>query len=417
MENNSQDIDHLFRRQYGKMVSILTRMIGLHHLELAEDAVQDTFIKAMNSWKMKGIPDRPEAWLMAAAKNRVIDLIRKVNSDRNRHLLLANGASSMTIDELFLATEIEDSVLRMIFTACHPALKPRDQIAFALKTISGFSAGEIATSLLSNSESIKKSLQRARKSIIDNEVKFEIPEGKELTKRLSRVHEVIYLIFNEGYHSTNKTVLIRDELCKEAIRLARILTKHEYSHSPDTMALMALMCFHSARIPARLDFNQEIIPLAEQDRTKWLKALVHTGNKYMTHAVETEQYSSYHYEAAIASEHLRANSIENTDWSQILIWYEQLYRIHPTPMIVLNKAIVLLQLRQFDSAKSLLDGINPKNLAKREYLYHSTYAEYYKHLGDIEAAIDNLLTAMNFISNEQEKKYLTRKISKLQEGA
>lgn len=409
-------MDHLFRSQYGKMVSVITRMIGLHHLELAEDAVQDTFIKAMSSWKMKGIPDRPEAWLMTAAKNRAIDLIRKVNSDRNRHILLSNGASSIAIDDLFLDTEIEDSVLRMIFTACHPMLKPKDQIAFALKTISGFSTSEIATSLLSKAESIKKSLQRAKKSIVDNKVKFEIPEGKELKKRLSRVHEVIYLIFNEGYHSTNKTVLIRDELCKEAIRLAKILTNHAYSHSSDTLALMALMCFHSARIPARLDSNHEIIPLAEQDRSKWLQAFVHKGNKYMTEAVETDQYSSYHFEAAIASEHLRADTLENTDWNQILIWYEQLYRLHPTPMIVLNKAIVLLQLEQYDSAKSILDSIDPKSLAKREYLYHSTYAEYYKLLGDIDAAIDNLLTAMNSLSNEQEKKFLTRKIFKLQNG-
>lgn len=415
MDNKHQDIDHLFRNQYGKMVSILTRMIGLHHLSLAEDAVQDTFIKAMSSWKIKGIPERPEAWLMTAAKNRAIDLIRKTKSDQKRDLLLSNGASSMNIDELFLSTEIEDSVLRMIFTACHPVLKPKDQIAFALKTISGFSASEIATSVLSNTESIKKSLQRARKSIIDNQLKFEIPQGMELKRRLSRVHEVIYLIFNEGYHSTNKTKLIRDELCKEALRLARILTDHTYSHNRDTMALMAMMCFHSARIPARLDSDNEIIPLAEQDRSKWHKALVNTGNKYMTKAVETDEYSSYHYEAAIASEHLRADTLENTDWNQILIWYDHLYTLHPTPMILLNKAIVMLQLEQYESAKSLLDSVNPKDLAKREYLYHSIYAEYYKHLGDIDTAIDNLLSAMKVISNEQEKKYLTRKISKLQE--
>ena len=415
MDNKNRDIDHLFRSQYGKMVSILTRMIGLHNLGLAEDAVQDTFIKAMSSWKIEGLPECPEAWLMTAAKNRAIDLIRKTKSDDNRHLLVSNGASSITMDELFLETEIEDSVLRMIFTACHPALRPKDQIAFALKTISGLSASEIATSLLSTTESIKKSLQRARKSIADNQVKFEIPKGDDLKKRLDRVHEVIYLIFNEGYHSINKSVLIRDELCKEAMRLAKILTDHKYSHNADSMALMALMCFHSARLPSRLDAHNQIIPLAEQDRTKWLKALIYKGNRYMTEAVETHEYSSYHYEAAIASEHLRADTLENTDWNQILIWYDQLYHLHPTPMIQLNKVIVLLQLERFDSAKALLDDINPKSLAKREYLYHSTYAEYYKHLGEVNAAIDKLLTAMNSVTNDQEKKYLTTKISKLQD--
>lgn len=411
---NTTDIDHLFRKQYGKMVSVLTRMIGLNNLSMAEDAVQDTFIKAMSSWQMKGIPDCPEAWLMKAAKNRSIDLIRKIKSDQNREVLFVNGASSMALEELFLDSEIEDSVLRMIFTACHPALKQKDQLAFALKTISGFSASEIATALLSTQESVKKSLQRARKSIQENGMQFEIPQGQELQDRLPRVHQVLYLIFNEGYQSTNKKNLVRYELCEEAMRLTKILTDHKYGSNEESLAVMALMCFHSARIKTKISANNKIVQLADQDRSKWLQPLIHLGNNYMASAVQSGSYSSYHYEAAIASEHLKADSIEDTDWNQISLWYDQLYRLHPTPMIKLNQSIVHLQLKNFSEAKNILDHIEPKSLAKRSYLYYSALAEYHQLTHQIEAAIDDLLTAIVCTSNVQEKEFLSNKIRKLE---
>ncbi len=414
MHNTTKDIDHLFRQQYGKMVSVLTRMIGLHNLSMAEDAVQDTFIKAMSSWQMKGIPDYPEAWLMQAAKNRSIDLIRKINAQQNRDALFVNGASSMAIEELFLETEIEDSVLRMIFTACHPALKQKDQIAFALKTISGFSPSEIATALLSSSESIKKSLQRAKKFIQGNELKFEIPQGQELQDRLSRVHQVLYLIFNEGYQSTNKNQLIRYELCEEALRLTKILTDHKYGSNEESLAVMALMCFHSARIETKITDDNKIISLADQDRSKWKQPMIYVGNDYMARAVESGVYTSYHYEAAIASEHLRAKNLEATDWHQISIWYDELFRLHPTPMIKLNQSIVQLQLNNYTEAKNILDGIQPKDLANRSYLYYSTLAEYHRLTNQIEASIDDLLMAISCTSNEQEKEYLSDKIKSLQ---
>ena len=298
----------------------------------------------------------------------------------------------------------------MIFTACHPALKNKDQLAFALKTISGFTLNEISTALLSTQESIKKSLQRARKSIRENELRFEIPQGHDLQDRLSRVHHVLYLIFNEGYQSTNTQSLIRYELCEEAMRLTKILIDHQYCSNEESLALLALMCFHSARIDTKLSADNKIISLANQDRSQWLKPLIHTGNGYMARAVESGIYSSYHYEAAIASEHLRADSVENTDWNQISIWYDQLYRLQPTPMINLNQSIVQLQLNNFEEAKRILDEIEPKALAKRSYLFYSTLAEYYKLVNQKDLAVDHLLTAIACTSNVQEKYYLGEKI-------
>lgn len=196
-------IDHLFRHQYGKMVSILTRIFGLENLELVEDAVQDTFAQAVQKWKTN-IPENPEAWLTKAAKNRVIDIIRKLNADQRRAEKLDYGPSVIAIDQLFAKEEIEDSELRMIFTACHPELDPRDQISFALKTISGFSQNEIAASLLLKTETVKKRLTRARKTINQKKIAFKLPQGKELNQRLDSVCKVLYLIFNEGFHSNHK---------------------------------------------------------------------------------------------------------------------------------------------------------------------------------------------------------------------
>ena len=221
-------MDHLFRHHYGKMVSVLTRIFGLSNLEIVEDAVQDTFIKALTAWRINP-PENPEAWLTKAAKNRVIDIFRKLNAEQKRIPKLENGPASLAINELFLDDEIEDSQLRMIFTACHPVLNSKDQIAFALKTISGFSTKEIASALLLKEETIKKRLMRARKSIAEKELSFEIPQGKELPKRLNRVIESLYLTFNEGFHSNKKDLLVRKELCGEAMRLCKLLKKNEYT--------------------------------------------------------------------------------------------------------------------------------------------------------------------------------------------
>ena len=256
----SQLLDHLFRHQYGKMVSILTRIFGLEHLETIEDAVQDTFIRAMVTWRNQ-LPENPEAWLTKAAKNRTIDLFRKLSAEKKRIPKIENGPATIALNELFLDNEIADSQLRMIFTACHPSLNPSEQIAFALKTVSGFSAKEIASALLIKEETIKKRLSRARKTIATQQIAFQIPQGNDLPERLSRVLEILYLIFNEGFHSNKKEILIRKDLCGEAIRLTKMLLTNPYTRQPATYALFALMCFHSARLDSKVNEKNEIIDL------------------------------------------------------------------------------------------------------------------------------------------------------------
>jgi len=228
-------VDHLFRHHSGKMVSVLTRIFGLSHLNIIEDAVQDTFLKASISWRTKQ-PDNPEAWLTQAAKNRVLDIFRKLKTQQKHLPSITQGTDAIAINELFLDEEIEDAQLRMIFTACHPKLDPRDRISFALKTVSGFSTKEIASALLTKDETIKKRLVRARKAIKKEAIRFHIPQGKTLPERLESVMEVLYLIFNEGFHSNNPKVIIRKDLCGEAMRLCQLLLKRTQTRTTDVNA-------------------------------------------------------------------------------------------------------------------------------------------------------------------------------------
>lgn len=404
----SKLIDHLFRYHSGKMVSVLTRIFGLEHLHIIEDAIQDTFIKASISWRTKQ-PDNPEAWLTKAAKNRVLDIFRKLNTERKHLPSITYGTDAIAINDLFLDTEIEDAQLRMIFTACHPKLDPRDRISFALKTVSGFSIKEIASALLTKEETIKKRLSRARKSIQKSKLKFQIPQGKSLPQRLESVMEVLYLIFNEGFHSNKKEILVRKELCGEAMRLCKLLLKNEHTRPSEAYALFALMCFHSARIETKTNLENELLDLKNQDRSRWYVPLIKLGNSMMTKAVEQEPFSCYHYEAAIAAEHLRARRFEDTNWDKILKWYQCLNTIQPMPTHQLTMAVVCTQKGDFNMAKIYLNDIEPENLEQRAYLYFGAKSDYFTAINNLEEAIKNLDLALNMTNNDLEREYLRKK--------
>ncbi|MBX2829395.1 MAG: sigma-70 family RNA polymerase sigma factor [Flavobacteriaceae bacterium] len=404
----SKLIDHLFRHHYGKMVSVLTRIFGLAHIETIEDAVQDAFVKATVSWT-HNMPDHPEAWLTKAAKNRVLDVFRKLKTHQKHVPQLSTGPSAIALNELFLDTEIEDSQLRMIFTACHPKLDSRDRIAFALKTVSGFSIKEISSALLTKEDSIKKRIQRARKTIKDKDIRFAIPQGKDLPGRNDSVLEVLYLIFNEGFHSNRKDMLVRKDLCGEALRLCQLMLKRVDTRSSNGYALLALMCFHAARLDSKMNDDNEIVDLRHQDRSKWHFPLVKLGNYAMVKAVEEEDYSFYHYEAAIASEHIKAKSFHETDWEAIYKWYEALYELQPNPSVSLSIVMTQIQQGHFEAAHERLLQIEPADLEQRAYLYYGTYAEYYRQQGQREKAVSCMELAILAVKNDAERAYLERK--------
>lgn len=405
-------IDHLFRHHSGKMVSVLTRIFGLKHLDIIEDAIQDTFIKASLSWRNKQ-PDNPEAWLTQAAKNRVLDIFRKLKTEQKHLPNINQGTNTIAINELFLDSEIEDAQLRMIFTACHPKLDPRDRISFALKTVSGFSIKEISSALLTKEDTIKKRLLRARKVIQASNLKFKIPQGKSLPQRLESAMEVLYLIFNEGFHSNQKEKLVRKELCGEAIRLTQMLLKNTHTRTADVYALCALMCFHASRLETKTNSDNEILDLKNQDRTQWFFPLIKLGNRMMNKAVESNEYSCYHYEAAIAAEHLKAKHFENTNWDKILYWYQCLNNLQPMPTHILTMAVVCLQKKDFKMAKVYFNDIKPEDFGQRTYLYFGAKADYYINTNKIDKAIKHLNLALNTVNNQLEKTYLQRKKDKL----
>lgn len=406
-------VDHLFRHHYGKMVAILVRFFGLSHIETIEDAVQDTFIKATLQWR-KELPDNPEAWLTKVAKNRTIDLLRSIKSENKRVEKFNTGLSSIPFNELFLDHEIEDSQLRMIFVACHPSLKPTEQIAFALKTISGFSTKEIAAALLTKEDTITKRLGRAKQAIIKNNIQFNFPLPNEVQARLVRVMEVIYLTFNEGFHSTNKEKLIREDLCGEAIRLCKLLLKKEKFRSGSLYALFGLLCFHASRLESKTNVANEIVDIREQDRSTWYFPLIQMGNSAMNKAIEYDEVSIYHYEAAIAAEHIKAANFEETNWQKILNWYANLQDLQPSTFTLLNCAIVNIQLNNFEAAKTILESLSITDLGQREYLYYGCYAEYYAKRKDIFLAISYLDEAILRTSNSLEKAYLEKKKEQFQ---
>ncbi|WP_246288520.1 RNA polymerase sigma factor [Winogradskyella costae] len=310
---------------------------------------------------------------------------------------------------MFLDSEIEDAQLRMIFTACHPKLDAIERISFALKTVSGFSIKEISSALLTKEETVKKRLLRARKAIKSANLQFNIPQGKDLQERLDSVLEVLYLIFNEGFHSNTKDQLIREDLCGEALRLCQLLLNHKQTQLPECYALFALFCFHSARLEAKTNVNNEVQDLKQQDRALWHMPLIELGNTMMFKAVETDYFSCYHYEAAIAAEHLKAKTFEATNWNKILQWYQALYRLQPMASHLLTMAVISMQTKDYKTANAYLKQLKPEELEQRAYLFYAVKADYYAGTDNFDEALLHINLALETVTNTLEKVYLLKK--------
>lgn len=407
--------DHLFRHEAGKMVAVLTRIFGLPNIELAEDIVQDAFTRALKEWTFK-TPENPAAWLMMTAKNKAIDILRRDRYKKNYEEESSYNSqyeytSIPIIENLFMHNEIKDSQLRMIFACCHPSLAYADQIAFTLKICSGFSIDEIAAALLSNSETIKKRIQRAKKFISEKNLKFDIPAGNELKKRLDVALQAIYLLFNEGYNSGNKSDLIRKDLCEEAIRLGLMLTENEYINQPKCYALVALMALLASRFESRLSTEGEIILLEEQDRNKWNSELIKIGLHYLNKSSEGNEITDYHIEAAIVAEHSIAKNFDETNWQRILDLYDLLIKINPSPVVLLNRAIVIGKISGAEKAITEINLIPDINKFKKtNYLFTAVLGELYSQMENKTEAKNFFEQSLSLTNSEAEKKLLHKKI-------
>jgi len=416
--SSQQVVDHLFRHESGKMIAVLTRVFGTHNLDMVEDVVQDAFLKAAQTWRYEPLPDNPAAWLMRVAKNKAIDIIRrehhhKLYSQELVHQLRSEAEEA--VEHFFLDTEIADSQLRMIFACCHPTLKEEDQIALTLKTVSAFSSAEIARALLASEATIQKRIYRARQFLKDGNIPLEIPVGEQLIARLEIVCSILYLLFNEGYNSGKEDELIRRDLCAEAMRLCLLLTQHQVGARPATFALLSLMCFQASRFESRLDENNTIILLQQQDRSTWNRELIQRGYYYLNHSSQGDQLTIYHIESAIAAEHCMAASFEQTNWQRMLYLYDLLLEQKPTPTVQLNRAVVLAQLGQATAGiRGIWEIEEIDKLINTQYLYGAVLGDLYLKVNDGENARRFLTLAFGLTTSQAEKKLIMEKIKEVE---
>ncbi len=395
------------------MVAVLSHFLGLGNLQLAEDVVQDSFMKALQVWKLNGPPDNPEAWLLKVAKNKALDLLRRQQL-HDRFTKEQVQDLTQNADSFFHEQEIADSQLRMIFACCHPALKQEDQVALTLKIVSGFSMPEIARALLTNEAVVQKRITRAKAFLRDNHVRLEIPAGFSLSERIDTVCTVLYLLFNEGYFSLNTEELIRRDLCAEAIRCCKIITEHPVVSRPMTHALLALMCLHAARFESRLSMNNEIILLQEQDRSLWDQELIQIGFHYLNQSSEGERITAYHIEAAIAAEHAMAKSFKRTNWTRLLELYDLLLLERPSAITQLNRSVVLAQLNNIEAAiASILSIPGIEQHIRTNHLYSAVLGDLYHRLSNDIKAKEYLLRAQNLTPSIAEKKLLQSRLDGL----
>lgn len=405
-------VEHFFRHEAGRLVAVLTRFFGWRNFDLVEDMVQATLLDALQAWRVRA-PDNPSAWVHRVARNKILDALRR---DKIGQRVLGEWAAARPmheegLDELFLDSEIEDSQLRMIFACCHPRLVRENQLALTLKALCGFGNSEIARALLVSEETIKKRLQRATRDLIDQQIALDPPAAGELHQRLDSVHQVLYLLFNEGYSSSKGETAIRADLCEEAARLCHLLCSQRRFSTPPTHALMALMLFHAARLEARLDQRGSILLMEEQDRSKWDRRLIQHAQEFLDQSAEGTVISPFHLEAAIACLHCTAPSYAETDWPAILRLYDTLLTINRSPVYLLNRAIVLAQIAGPHAGIRALDEAGQDPALRHYHLFDATLGEFYRRAGDLTRARQHFEAARQKTSSPCDRELIDRRLS------
>jgi RNA polymerase sigma factor (sigma-70 family) len=375
----------LFRHESGRLVASLTRLFGPHNLQLAEDVVQDALECAMQAWKFQ-IPDNPTAWLSKVARNRALDVIRHGAIERRfaddyQAQLASEWTLAVTVEESLAAASAAENQLRMMLTVCQPQLSEETQVTLILKFLCGFAASEIAAAFLSTEETINKRVQRGRSALLQLGSLIPAASGGAGDSRSGAVLRALYLLFNEGYHGSHPSMPTRVVLCEEALRLCALMTEGHYSAGPQAHALMALMCFHFARVPGRVDAEGIYLPLAQQDRAVWDRALIDRGLSHLSRSASGTELSALHLEAGIACQHCLAPSLAATDWGAILGLYDLLYERNASPVIAINRALV--RAYAGDPLRAMQEAVG---LAEEPVL--ARYPFYWAARGEIHAQAD-----------------------------
>jgi RNA polymerase sigma factor (sigma-70 family) len=408
MQSETGIIPQLFRKEFSKMVAVISKLFGLQHIEMAEDIVSETFLQATETWGQKGVPVNPTAWLYAVAKQKTLYHFRR-NKILDQKIIPELKNTSATTEEIgeinFSMDNIKDSQLQMMFAVCNPAIASEAQIALALRILCGFGIDEIAEAFLTNKETINKRLFRAKEKLRTEKVSLEWPGDKEINNRLDNVLHIIYLLFNEGYYSTTQNQVLRKDLCLEALHLGILLTEFNRTNQPKTNALIALMCFHSSRFDARQNDNASSVLYEHQDESLWDKELIGQGNYFMDVSAQGSEISSYHLEAGIARWHCQKEDTEEK-WENILDLYNKLLLINYSPAVALNRTYALYKAR---GKKNALAEAEKLQLTSNHF-YFTLLGELYKDIDDKKAK-ESLQKALSLAKTATDKETIQSKIN------
>lgn len=402
-------VDHLFRSRAGQMVAYLTRIFGPAHLDLAEEVVQDALVKALQQWPFSGIPNNPGGWLFRVARNGALDVLRRHASFQEKAAALASelaSAAPNAADE----TTLSDDELRMMFMCCHPAIPQDARVALSLKTVGGFSVAEIARAFLTADATIAQRLVRAKRQIRDLGIQLELPSTDGFADRLDSVLEVIYLLFNEGYGARSGVELIRVDICGEALRLGRLVADSPATTAPAAHALVALMAFQAARLPARVDAAGELVLLEDQDRSLWDARLIALGFRHFDQSSEGPRKSTYHVQAAIAAVHAGATGAADTAWDRILCLYDELLAMTHSPVVALNRAVALSRVHGAATALAAIAPLESAPALAEYYLLPSVKARLLADIGDHAGAAASYRQALSQPCTEPERRFLIRRL-------
>jgi RNA polymerase sigma-70 factor (ECF subfamily) len=397
---DAEVIERTFREDSGRAVATLIRLFG--DVDVAEEAVQDAFVVASERWRVDGIPPSPAGWIVTTARHRAIDRVRRESKRNDRHRQSAVLFASADAEEV---GPVKDDQLRLIFTCCHPALAAQSQVALTLKLIAGLTTEQIARGFLVSESTMAQRLVRAKAKIRDAHIPYRIPRDAELPERLRSVLAVVYLVYNEGYLATGGDAVDRQELRREAIRLARQVAEL-MPDEPEALGLLALLLLNDSRAPARLTLDQQWIRLADQDRSLWDRELIDEGQAIVRSCLKRNQPGPYQVQAAIAAVHSDALTADATDWPQIVALYDHLYAMTPNPIVALNRAIAVAEVDGPSTALEIIDELDLRSY----YLWYAFRGDLLQRLGENERAASSFEQAMSLTENPAEQLLLRERL-------